>query len=486
MNLYEQPVHILHEMRKRKDITTVDICESVLKRIEKTESQLHSFLTLRGDRIIKDAAEVDKKIQSGDPVHEIEGMPVAVKDIFSTKGITTTCGSQFLKDYVPPYESTVTQNLQNVRYNLVGKTNMDEFAMGSSTENSAFGVTRNPWNLDCVPGGSSGGSASAVAAGQALAAVGTDTGGSIRQPASFNGIVGLKPTYGRVSRWGMVAFASSFDQAGPLTRDVEDAAILLQIIAGYDKHDATSLKVEVPDYRAYLNKSVQGLKIGLIKDLDLSSCDPEVVSIFENNLAVLKDAGAEIVDISIPNIKHAVATYYVIAPCEASSNLGRYDGVRYGRRSTKKGNLIEMYEQSRDEGFGKEVKMRILIGTFALSAGYYDAYYLKAQKIQNLIRSQYYKAFQKVDAIATPVAPTPPFRIGEKTDDPLQMYLGDAFTIPANLAGIPGISVPGGFTQSSLPVGLQLLGNHLEEGKLIQIAHCFEKSLNLEKPALAI
>ncbi len=486
MNLYEQPVHVLHEMRKNKDITTVDICESVLKRVENTEDQLHSFLMFRGDKIISDAAEVDKKIQSGDTVNEIEGMPIAVKDIFSTEGIPTTCGSQFLKDYIPPYESTVTRNLRNARYNLVGKTNMDEFAMGSSTENSAFGLTRNPWNLDYVPGGSSGGSASAVAAGQALAAVGTDTGGSIRQPASFNGIVGLKPTYGRVSRWGMVAFASSFDQAGPMTRDVEDAATLLQVISGHDKHDATSLKVEVPDYKAYLNRSVKGLKIGLIENLDLSNCDAEVVNIFEQNLDVLKDAGAEIINISIPNIEHAVATYYVIAPCEASSNLGRYDGVRYGRRSQKSGNLIEMYEQSRDEGFGKEVKMRILIGTFALSAGYYDAYYLKAQKIQNLIRSQYHKAFQKVDAIATPVAPTPAFKIGEKTDDPLQMYLGDAFTIPANLAGIPGISVPGGFTKSNLPVGFQLLGNHLEEVKLIQIADCFEKSLNLKRPALAI
>ncbi len=486
MNLYEFPIHILHQKRLKGEVTTVEITESVLNRVAETEKTLHSFIHLEGDKVINNAAIVDKKIRQNTEVHVLEGMPIAVKDIFSTKNITTTCGSRFLENYVPPFESTVTQKLLDVGYNLIGKTNMDEFAMGSSTENSAFGPTKNPWDLERVPGGSSGGSASSVAAGQALASLGTDTGGSIRQPASFNGIVGLKPTYGRVSRWGMVAFASSFDQAGPLTKDVEDACLLLQAISGYDERDATSLNIKVPLYTDFINKSIKGLKIGVIKDIDLSSCDLAVVEIFKSNLEVLKDAGAEIVEVSIPNIQHAVATYYVIAPCEASSNLGRYDGVRYGRRTENAGNLIDMYEKSRDEGFGKEVKMRILLGTFALSAGYYDAYYLKAQKIQNLIRSQYHSAFENVDAIATPVAPTPAFKLGEKLDDPLQMYLVDAFTIPANLAGIPGISVPGGFTDTNLPVGLQLFANHLDEGKLLRIAHCFEQNLNLEKPSLAI
>ncbi|MCP4756582.1 MAG: Asp-tRNA(Asn)/Glu-tRNA(Gln) amidotransferase subunit GatA [Proteobacteria bacterium] len=486
MNLYELPIHVLHKKRLQGEIETLDIARSVLARIEETEERLHSFLYLAGDRILALAEEVDRKIRQGGNVHELEGMPVAVKDIFSTKGIKTTCASKYLENYVAPFESTVTRKLLDVGCSIVGKTNMDEFAMGSSTENSAFGATRNPWDLERVPGGSSGGSAAAVAAGQALAAMGTDTGGSIRQPASFTGIVGLKPTYGRVSRWGMVAFASSFDQAGPMTRDVEDAALMLQTISGFDENDATSLDSEIPNYRDFLNRPIKGMKIGVVKDLDLANCDSEVVAIFQENLKLLEEAGVEIVEVDIPNIPHAVATYYVIAPCEASSNLGRYDGVRYGLRSRDTDNLLDMYEKSRDDGFGKEVKLRILIGTFALSAGYYDAYYLKAQKIQNLIRSQYHSAFKRVDAIATPVTPTPAFKLGEMTNDSLKMYLGDAFTIPANLAGIPGISVPGGFTANNLPVGFQLFANHLEEGKLFTIAHRFERNLNLQKPPLAI
>ena len=486
MKLYQLPLHSLHTKRLTGETTTLEIAEAVVNRITETEDKLHSFISTNTNGVLEKAAEVDKKLQNKQPVGVLEGLPLAVKDIFSTRDIKTTCGSRFLENYVPPYESTVTEKLIATNYNLVGKTNMDEFAMGSSTENSAFGVTRNPWNLDCVPGGSSGGSATAVAAGQAVAAIGTDTGGSIRQPASFNGIVGLKPTYGRVSRWGIVAYASSFDQAGPLTKDVEDAALLLKIIAGYDKNDSTSLKTDVPDYTKSLNQSIKGCKIGLVKEIDLASCDADVIRVFEENLELLKSEGAEIVEISIPNIKHAVATYYIIAPCEASSNLGRYDGVRYGSRTGDADNLIDMYEKSRDEGFGKEVKMRILIGTFALSAGYYDAYYLRAQKIQNLIRSQYDKAFQQVDAIATPVSPMPAFKIGEKMDDPLQMYLVDAFTIPANLAGLPGISVPGGFSSGNLPIGLQLLGNHLQEEILIKLAHRFEQTLNLKKPELAL
>lgn len=486
MNLYDLPIHHLHQARLKGGVSTVEIVRAVLERIEETEGVLNSFINLTPEHCIENAEITDKKIAGSEPVGLMEGMPIAVKDIFSTRGIRTTCGSRFLENYVPPYESTVTRKLKEAGYNLVGKTNMDEFAMGSSTEHSAFGATKNPWNLERVPGGSSGGSAVAVASGQALAALGTDTGGSIRQPASLTGIVGLKPTYGRVSRWGIVAFASSFDQAGPMTKDVEDAAHLLKLISGYDENDATSLNTPVPDFTENLNRSIKGMKIGLIRDIDLSSCDPDVRDVFEQNLDLLKHEGAEIVEVSIPNIRHAVATYYVIAPCEASSNLGRYDGVRYGRRSDSYSDLLEMYEKSRDEGFGKEVKMRILIGTFALSAGYYDAYYLKAQKVQNLIRNQYHEAFRKVDAIATPVSPTPAFRIDEKTDDPLQMYLLDAFTIPANLAGLPGISVPGGFSRDNLPIGFQLLGDHLNEGTLIKIAHCFEKNLQIQKPTLAV
>jgi len=486
MNLYDFPIHDLHKKRLSGEISTQDIVHSILKRIEETEPELNSFLYLSGDKVLDKAEKIDIKIKQKEEIDALAGMPLAIKDIFSTKGIKTTCASKFLENYVPPFESTATQKLLELGYINIGKTNMDEFAMGSSTENSAFGCTKNPWNLSYVPGGSSGGSAAAVSSGQALAALGTDTGGSIRQPAAFTGIVGLKPTYGRVSRWGMVAFASSFDQAGPMTKDVEDSALLLKAIAGFDKRDATSLNVKVPDYTTYLNKPISGMKIGIIKDLDLASCDKEVRDIFQQNLLLLEDLGAELVEISIPNIPHAVATYYIIAPCEASSNLGRYDGVRYGNRADDIDGLLDMYKKSRDEGFGKEVKMRILIGTFALSAGYYDAYYIKAQKVQNLIRSQYHSAFEQVDAIAMPVAPTPPYKLGEMTDDPLQMYLGDAFTIPANLAGIPGISVPGGFAANNLPVGFQLLTSHLEEGKLLQIAHCFEQNLNLQKPPLAV
>ncbi|MBT4287411.1 MAG: Asp-tRNA(Asn)/Glu-tRNA(Gln) amidotransferase subunit GatA [Deltaproteobacteria bacterium] len=486
MSLYQSPIHHLHQRRMQGEITTQEIVESCIQRIEDTEDQINSFLTLTLDQALEQAKKIDQKILNKDDIHPLAGMPIAIKDVFSTKGIATTCGSKYLKDYVPPFESTVSEKLNTLGYSLLGKTNMDEFAMGSSTENSAFKVTKNPYNLDHVPGGSSGGSAAAVASGQALAAMGTDTGGSVRQPAAFTGIVGLKPTYGRVSRWGLVAYASSFDQAGPMTQDVTDTAILLEAVSGFDNRDATSLQVDVPNYSEYLNQPITGLKIGIIKDLDLSACDEEVKTIYFQNLDVLKSNGAEITEIEIPNIKDAIAAYYIIAPCEASSNLGRYDGVRYGLRSKEIDSLKALYEGSREAGFGKEVKLRILLGTFALSAGYYDAYYIKAQKLQNLLRSQFHKAFKTVDAIALPATPTAAFKIGEMTNDPLQMYLNDVFTISANLAGIPGISIPGGFTRDQLPVGFQLLAGHLNEGKIIQIAYNLESSLNLIKPSLAI
>ena len=487
MTIYLEPIHQLHKKRLAKELSTKEIAQAVIDRIDATDDQLGVYLNrVESEKVLASAEAADQKIAKGEELKELEGMPIGIKDIFSTKGITTTCGSQYLKDYVPPFESTVSQRLGDQGYNLLGKINMDEFAMGSSNENSGFKPVKNPWNLGCVPGGSSGGSAAAVAAGLSLGSIGTDTGGSIRQPAAFNNIVGLKPTYGRVSRWGMIAFASSLDQAGPMTRDVEDAALMLESIWGYDAHDATSLQAPLPDLRAELNKDVKGMKIGIIKDLDLSSCDPEVVSCFEANLETLKKGGAEIVEVSMPNLEHAVATYYVIAPSECSSNLGRYDGVRYGHRAADAKNLQEVYEMSRDEALGPEVKLRILLGTFALSAGYYDAYYLKAQKIQNLIRAQFHAAFKEVDAIASPVAPTPAFKFGEKLNDPLQMYLNDAFTIPANLSGNPGISVPGGFTKAGLPLGFQLLTGHLQEDKLIRISHWFEKNNEITAPNLAL
>jgi aspartyl-tRNA(Asn)/glutamyl-tRNA(Gln) amidotransferase subunit A len=486
MSLYQTPMHQLHQRRINGEITTQEIVESCIQRINDTEDQVNSFLYFTLDQAMAQAKKTDHKIKNNDDIHPLAGMPIAIKDVLSVKGIPTTCGSQYLKDYIPPFESTVTEKLKTLGYSLLGKTNMDEFAMGSSTENSAFKVTKNPYNLDHVPGGSSGGSAAAVAAGQSLAAIGTDTGGSIRQPAAYTGIVGLKPTYGRVSRWGIVAYASSFDQAGPMTQDVTDTALLLEAISGFDNRDATSLQVDVPNYRECLNQTIKGLKIGIIKNLDLSPCDEEIKNIYLQNLDVLKSNGAEIIELEIPNIKDAIAAYYIIAPCEASSNLGRYDGVRYGLRSGDADSLKALYESSREAGFGKEVKLRILLGTFALSAGYYDAYYIKAQKLQNLLRSQFHNAFKTVDAIALPVTPTAAFKIGEMTNDPLQMYLNDVFTISANLAGIPGISIPGGFTRDHLPVGFQLLAGHLNEGKLIQIAHNLESSLNLNKPSLAI
>ncbi|OGG96620.1 MAG: aspartyl/glutamyl-tRNA amidotransferase subunit A [Candidatus Lambdaproteobacteria bacterium RIFOXYD2_FULL_50_16] len=486
MTLYQTPIHQLHQMRLKGEVSTQEILDSVQARLTATEPALKSFLELTPERAQVKALEADQAIAKGEKVGPLMGMPLAIKDIFNIKGTHTTCGSKYLENYISPYDATATLALDKAGYGLLGKTNMDEFAMGSSTERSAFGATRNPWNLAHVPGGSSGGSASAVAAGQALAALGTDTGGSIRQPASFCGIVGLKPTYGRVSRWGMVAYASSLDQGGPLTKDVTDAALILGQIAGADPKDATSADRPVPDFMAHLETGLKGKRIGVIRELDLNQCNKEVAQCFEANLALLREEGAEIVELSIANIPHAIATYYVIAPCEASSNLGRYDGIRYGLRAENTHNLQEVYEESREQGFGPEVKLRILLGTFALSAGYYDAYYLKAQQVQNRIRAQYQAAFAQVDAIASPVSPTTAFKLGEKMDDPLQMYLSDAFTIPANLAGIPGISVPAGFGANNLPIGLQLLGKHFDEARLLGIARGFERALNLSLPNLAI
>ncbi|MDH5561883.1 MAG: Asp-tRNA(Asn)/Glu-tRNA(Gln) amidotransferase subunit GatA [Deltaproteobacteria bacterium] len=485
MQITGLPLHRLHQKRLGGEITTLQIVQAYLERIKAVDKELGAFLYVNGESSLVQAEAVDKKLARGGKIGTLEGMPIAVKDNFNTRGIPTTCASKILKDYVAPYESTVTRKLIENGYILIGKTNMDEFAMGSSNENSAFWPAKNPWDLERVPGGSSGGSAVAVAANLAAGAIGSDTGGSIRQPASFTNIVGFKPTYGRVSRWGMVAFASSLDQAGPMTQDVEDAALILKAISGHDELDATSLKVEVPDYLRSLNQPVKSMKLGIIKNLDLESCDSQVVDIYKESINFYQKQGVELVEIEIPNLEHVVATYYIIGPCEASSNLGRYDGIRYGLRSDAKA-LKDLYEESRDLGFGNEVKIRILLGTFALSAGYYDAYYLKAQKIQNIIRHQFKEAFRQVDAIACPVTTTPAFKLGERINDPLKMYLSDIFSIPPNLAGLPALSIPAGITKNNLPVGLQLIGDHLQEGKLFQLAHFFEQNHPIEKPKLMI
>ena len=454
MDLCEFPIHELHRRRLAGEVSTAEIARAVLARAEAADAAL-----ARGERL-----------------SPLAGMPLAVKDIFTTAGIETTCGSRILAGFRPPYDATVVERLKAHGLNLVGKANMDEFAMGSSTETSAYGPTRNPWDRSRVAGGSSGGSAAAVAAGEALAALGTDTGGSIRQPAAFTSLVGVKPTYGRVSRYGMVAFASSLDQGGPLTRDVTDAALLLNAICGHDPRDATSAARPVPDFTAALGGDLKGRRVGLVTEQQRSGeLAPEVAAAFADNLKTLEALGAEVVEISLPSLDYAVAVYYILAPCEASSNLGRYDGIRYGPRGDDT-DLRTLYRTTREAGFGPEVKRRIMLGTFALSAGYYDANYLRAMKMRGLLRADFRRAFAQVDLIASPTSPVPAFRLGEKLDDPLQMYLVDAYTLPANLAGLPGISVPGGFTAEGLPLGLQLLADRFEEEKLLAAAYAFEQA----------
>ena len=482
MELCDTPIHELHRRRLDKEITTEEIARSVMARIEAVEPDVHAYITLTLDGLAAGAKAADSKLARGEALSPIEGMPLALKDIFCTKGVPTTCGSRILEPFVPPYDATVVARLKAHGLNLVGKNNMDEFAMGSSTENSAFGPTRNPWDRERVPGGSSGGTAAAVAAGEALAGIGTDTGGSIRQPASFTSVVGLKPTYGRVSRYGMIAFASSLDQGGPITRDVTDAAILLEAISGVDPRDATSADRPVPRFTEALNGSLKGCKVGLIREIQAQEdMDPEVSRQFADNLKTLEDLGAELVEVSLPHLEYAIAVYYILAPAEASSNLGRYDGVRYGLRTGAEQGLEAMYKATREAGFGPEVKRRIMLGTFALSAGYYDAYYAKAMKIRGLLRRDFIRAFQEVELIALPTSPVPAFKLGEKLADPLQMYLVDAFTLPANLAGLPGISVPGGFTAGGLPLGFQLLAGDFQEEKLISAAKAFEDATGHHK-----
>jgi aspartyl-tRNA(Asn)/glutamyl-tRNA(Gln) amidotransferase subunit A len=480
MELYELTIHELHEKLKSREVSSVDATRSVLERIDAVEDTVKSFITITPEEALQNAEAADKRIADGD-MDTLTGIPVALKDIFLTSGIRTTCASRILGNFIPPYDSTAVAKLKEKGIVLVGKLNQDEFAMGSSTESSSFGITRNPWNPDYIPGGSSGGSAACIAARQAIATLGTDTGGSIRQPASHCGCVGLKPTYGRVSRYGVIAYASSLDQVGPVTRDVTDCAIMLGAIAGYDPKDSTSVNLPVPDYASSLVIDVKGLRIGLPREYFIEGLDPAVKKAMDEAIATYKGLGAEFIEISLPHTDYAVATYYLIATAEASSNLARYDGVRFGYRNPDARGLVDMYMLSRDEGFGAEVKRRIMLGTYALSSGYYDAYYLKAQKVRTLIMQDFIKAFETVDVILTPVAPTPAFRIGEKVHDPLQMYLSDIFTIPVNLAGTCGISVPAGFSGDGLPIGMQLIGRPFGEEAILRAAYAFEQNTDWHK-----
>ena len=470
-----------------KNSSVKELVIDFLNNINNLNPQINAFTTITKEKAVLQAESIDRQISDNSKLPLLSGIPISIKDNICTEGIVTSCSSNMLRNFVAPYESTVTDNLWKEGAICLGKTNLDEFAMGSSTETSAFGVTSNPWDTSRVPGGSSGGSAASVAAGLSLASIGSDTGGSIRQPASFCGVVGLKPTYGRVSRWGLIAFASSLDQIGPITNTVSDAAEILSIISGNDPFDSTSLDLPVPDYISNLNKSIKGLKIGIIKEcLDHPGLDSEVKKSVEKSIKRFQSLGAKIIDISCPRFNDGIATYYVIAPSEASANLARYDGVKYGYRSSGTDNLSDMTSQSRSEGFGDEVQRRILIGTYALSAGYSDAYYKKAQKVRTLIKNDFDKAFEIVDILLSPTCPTTAFLKGDYSNDPLSMYLSDLLTVPINLAGLPAITIPCGFDNKGLPIGLQLIGNVLQEEKILNAAHIYEKDANviISKPKI--
>ena len=466
--------------------SAVEICRAHLRRAREVEPRVKAFRVLLDESALRQAEAIDRDRREGRPLGPLAGVPIAVKDVLCTRGVPTTCGSRILKDFVPPYDATCVARLRGAGAVLVGKTNMDEFAMGSSTENSAYEKTCNPWALDRVPGGSSGGSAAAVAAGEVPASLGTDTGGSIRQPAAFCGIPGMKPTYGRVSRYGLVAFASSLDQVGPLGRTVEDLARVLQVIAGHDPLDSTSAPLAVPDYLAALGKGVSGLRIGVPKEYFRGGLDREVEAAVRSGLKAAEVLGARLEEISLPHTEYAIPTYYIIATAEASSNLARFDGVRYGHRARGAQQMGDLYVRTRTEGFGPEVKRRIMLGTYVLSAGYYDAYYLKGQRVRTLIRRDFEYAFETVDVIVTPTSPTPAFRFGEKVDDPLAMYLSDIFTVTINLAALPGISIPCGLTRDRLPIGLQIVGRRFDEETVLRLAAALEGELKFrdQRPPL--
>ena len=480
MNLAALTLHEAREKLRKREFSAQELTEAVFRRISETEDKLHSYITLSRDTALKEAQQADELLKTDTNPHSLLGIPIAVKDNFLTRDIRTTCASKFLENFIPPYDCTTVKQLRASGAIITGKTNLDEFAMGSSVENSAFFSTRNPWNTDRVPGGSSGGSAAALAADQCIVALGTDTGGSIRQPAAFCGVVGLKPTYGRVSRYGIIAFASSMDQVGPMTKDVRDCALMLEAIAGYDPADSTSANRPVPQYSASLTGDVKGLRIGVPKEYFVSGIQPAVEQAVRTAVRQLEKNGAAIREISLPHTDYAVAVYYIVATAEASSNLARYDGMRYGHRARAK-DLTETYMLSRAEGFGPEVKRRIILGTYALSAGYYDAYYLKAQRVRTLIKRDFDEAFKSCDVIITPTAPTTAFKIGEKTQDPLQMYLSDIYTISVNLAGLPALSLPCGFDSEGLPIGLQIIGKHFDESTILAVAYAYEQSTDWHK-----
>lgn len=475
MDITQLTVHELMDKLKNKELTSTQITQSYIDRIEEKEDDVKAFVTILKEEALKQANEIDKKRESGEINSEFAGIPIGIKDNMCTKGVKTTCSSHMLENFVSPYDATVVEKLNNENIIDLGKLNMDEFAMGGSTEYSYFKKTANPWNLNKVPGGSSGGSAAAVAANMVPWALGSDTGGSIRQPSSFCGVVGLKPTYGLVSRYGLVAFASSLDQIGPITKDVEDAAILLNIIAGHDEKDTTSANIEKKDYTANLKNDIKGKKIGVPKEFFGEGINEEVKETLKQAIETYKNLGAEIEEFSLDIAQYSLATYYIIACAEASSNLGRFDGIRYGYRAKEFGSLKELYRKSRSEGFGPEVKRRIILGTYVLSSGYYDAYYKKAQQVRTLVMNEFQKAFEKYDIILTPTSPTVAFDIGSKSNNPLEMYLADICTVSVNIAGLPGISIPCGVDKEGMPIGMQLIGNKFEEDKLLNMAYAFEQ-----------
>ncbi|HEX9263108.1 MAG TPA: Asp-tRNA(Asn)/Glu-tRNA(Gln) amidotransferase subunit GatA [Candidatus Binatia bacterium] len=480
MTLAQLTLHEASDKLRKREISSVELTEAVFQRIADTDDKIRAYLILARDAALERAKRADVKLKRGTDPAPLLGIPIALKDNFLTHGLRTTCASKILGDFIPPYDATTVEKVLAAGAVITGKTNLDEFAMGSSAENSAFFPTRNPWNLERIPGGSSGGAAAAVAADECIAALGTDTGGSIRQPAACCGIVGLKPTYGRVSRYGIIAFASSMDQVGPMTKDVRDSALLLEAIAGRDPGDSTSADLTVPRYSEMLTGEIKGLRLGIPKEYFVSGMQPEVEQAVRGAIGELEKHGTIIEEISLPHTEYAVAVYYIVATAEASSNLARYDGMRYGRRAAAK-DLTETYMISRDEGFGAEVKRRIMLGTYALSAGYYDAYYLKAQRVRTLIKRDFDAAFQRCDVILTPTAPTTAFKLGEKTQDPLQMYLSDIYTISVNLAGLPALSLPCGFDDDGMPIGMQIIGKPFDEAIILRVAHAYEQSTEWHK-----
>ncbi|MBU0674417.1 MAG: Asp-tRNA(Asn)/Glu-tRNA(Gln) amidotransferase subunit GatA [Proteobacteria bacterium] len=485
MDLHTLTIHQLHERLDRGEVTSVEATEAVFGRIDQVEGKVGAYITLNRTEAMVQAEAADQRRAAGDG-GALCGIPLGLKDIVCTKGLKTTCGSKILESFVPPYDATVVKKLKDAGAVIIGKLSMDEFAMGSSNETCAFGTPKNPWDLAHICGGSSGGSAAALAADECIAAIGSDTGGSIRQPASHCGVVGMKPTYGRVSRYGLLAYASSLDQLGPMTKDVRDCTLMLQTMSGYDPRDSTSVNCPVPDYSAALTQGVKGLKVGVPKEYFGEGLDSEVEQAVRSGIRLLEEAGAEICQVSLPHTDYGVAAYYIIAPAEASSNLARYDGVRFGYRHQEAESLLDLYCKSRSGGFGSEVKRRIMIGTYALSSGYYDAYYKKALQVRTLIVQDFLEAFKQCDVLVSPVSPFPAWRIGEKIDDPLSMYLSDVLTIPSNLAGVPCMSVPCGFSGAGLPIGLQIQAAHFAEEKILQVAAVLENELGVvgKKPSL--